>query len=426
MPSRSRSIYPEGYTASRPDVAVRSSLPRPSHHRSAFPRSSRPPAPLLALAVLSFAGLLTLTGCTAGEAQDAPAAPPAPEVTTAEVLVRDLHDWADYTGRLEAIDTVEVRARVGGYLESVEFEEGGRVEKGDVLFKIDPRPFRAEVDRLRAQRDQAKAELRLAESNDDRAERLFAKKAISREERESLQASASVAKAKVAAVEAALEAAELDLGFTRVTAPISGRVSRAVVTPGNLVDSSTLLTTLVSDDAVYVYFDADEHSYLDHVRDSADEDGSRVYVGLINEEGYPHAARLDFVDNHLDAEHGTIRARAILENPDGRFTPGLFARVRLVGADTKRSALVEDRAIGTDLGRKFVLTVSDGNVVDYRPVEIGRLVGGLRVVSRGLREGDVVIVNGLQRVRPGMPVKQNRVAMEGAGKPGLFAAVIAD
>jgi multidrug efflux system membrane fusion protein len=370
--------------------------------------------------------LLALAACSAGEAQDAPAAAPPVDVTTAEVLVRDLHDWADYTGRIEAVDSVEIRARVSGYLESVEFEEGGRVAKGDVLFKIDPRPFRAEVDRLRAQRDQAKAELRLAESNHGRGERLFKQKAISREELESLQANASVAKAKVAAVEAALEAAELDLAFTRVTAPISGRVSRAVVTPGNLVDSSTLLTTLVSDAAVYVYFDADEHSYLEHVRDSANEDGTRVYVGLINEEGYPHSARLDFVDNHLDAEHGTIRARAVLDNRDGRFTPGLFARVRLVGGDAERSTLVEDRAIGTDLGRKFVLAVTDGNVVEYRPVEIGRLVNGLRVVTSGLGEGDVVIVNGLQRVRPGMPVMQTRVVMEGSGKPGLVAAVSVD
>jgi multidrug efflux system membrane fusion protein len=410
MPSRSHFNHPKGYTATGPAVAV-----------GASPRRLTTPLSLLLLSAL-----LALAGCTAGEAQDGPAGSPAPEVTTAEVLVRDLHDWSDYTGRLEAIDTVEVRARVSGYLESVEFEEGGRVEKGDVLFKIDARPFRAEVDRLRAQREQAGAELRLAESNHGRAERLFGKKAISREELESVQAAASVAKAKVAAVDAALESAELDLGFTRVTAPISGRVSRAVVTPGNLVDSSTLLTTLVSDDAVYVYFDADEHSYLDHVRDSANEDGSRVYVGLINEDGYPHAARLDFVDNHVDAEHGTIRARAILDNRDGRFTPGLFARVRLVGADSERATLVEDRAIGTDLGRKFVMTVSDKNIVEYRPIETGRLADGLRVVTSGLSEGDVVIVNGLQRVRPGMPIVQKRIAMEGTGKPGLFAAVDAN
>jgi multidrug efflux system membrane fusion protein len=370
--------------------------------------------------------LLALAGCTAGEAEDAPAAPQAPQVTTAAVLVRDVHDWADFTGRVEAVDSVQVRARVSGYLERVEFEEGGRVKKGEVLFRIDPRPFRAEVDRLRAEREQARAELRLAESNRSRAERLFAQNAISREELESLQANASVGKAKLGAVDAALEAAELNLGFTRVTAPISGRVSRAVVTPGNLVDSSTLLTTIVSDDPVYVYFDADEHSYLEQVRKSASNASpSSVYVGFINEEGYPHAASLDFVDNHVDPEHGTIRARAVLDNPDGRFTPGLFARLRVVGPEAKRSTLVEDRAIGTDLGRKFVLTVNEQGVAEYQAVEVGPLVDGLRIVTSGLKAGDVVIVNGLQRVRPGMPVAQKRVTMEGSGKPGLFAAVTA-
>ncbi|HEU4619289.1 MAG TPA: efflux RND transporter periplasmic adaptor subunit [Gammaproteobacteria bacterium] len=407
MHSRSRSTRAQGYTGYRPAVAAYSPLLVPA--------------------------LMALAGCTAGEAENAPQAPPAAEVTTAKVLMRDLHSWADFTGRIQAVDTVEVRPRVEGYLESVGFEEGGRVEKGAVLFEIDARPFKAEVDRLRAEREQAKAELGLAESNRKRAERLFAQNATSREELESLESGASVAKAKLAAVEAALESAKLDLGFTKVTAPISGRVSRAVVTPGNLVDSSTLLTTIVSDDPVYVYFDADEHTYLDQVQASAHasgsegnegSEGSDVYVGLINEEGYPHAARLDFVDNHVDAEHGTIRARAVLDNPDGRFTPGLFARLRVVGPEVERSALVEDRAIGTDLGRKFVLTVNEQNVAEYRPVETGALVDGLRVVTSGLHEGDVVIVNGLQRVRPGMPVAEKRVAMEGSGKRGLLAAVV--
>ena len=369
------------------------------------------PALTVAFVLLGLAALLA--GCSAGEAKSTPPAAPAPEVTTAEVPVRDLHEWADFTGRLEAVDSVEVRARVSGYVESMSFEEGSRVERGDLLFQIDPRPFKAEVDRLTAERERAKAERELARSYSNRAERLLARNATSREEYEQLAADAAVAESKLAAVQAALEAAQLNLSFTRVTAPISGRVSRAIITAGNLVDSSTLLTTLVSDDPVYVYFDVDEQTYLNQVaaRGGAGEP-VEAYVGLINEEGYPHGARLDFVDNQVDPAHGTIRARAVLENPDGAFTPGLFARLKLVSQRQYRAALVDDRAIGTDLGRKFVFVLDEHNVVQYRPIETGRVLAGLRVVKSGLDSGDVVVVNGLQRVRPGVTVAPTRVAME--------------
>jgi RND family efflux transporter MFP subunit len=370
------------------------------------------------LPALTVAFILTglgalLAGCTPGEAKNVAAAPPAPQVTTAEVAVRDLREWADFTGRLEAVGNVQVRARVGGYVESANFAEGGRVERGDLLFQIDPRPFKAEVDRLSAERERAKAERELAHSYSDRAERLLARNATSREEYEQLAADANVAEAKLDAVQAALEIAKLNLSFTRVTAPIAGRVSRAIVTAGNLVDSSSLLTTLVSDDPVYVYFDVDEQAYLEHVHArSAAGEPVEAYVGLINEQGYPHAARLDFVDNEVDADHGTIRARAVLDNADGQFTPGLFARLKLVSPQHYRAALVDDRAIGTDLGRKFVFVVDEKNVVQYRSIETGRAVEGLRVVKSGLDSGDVVIVNGLQRVRPGVTVAPTQVAME--------------
>ena len=372
-----------------------------------------------------------LAGCQSGEAQQASSAPPPPAVTAAEVTVRDLRDWADFTGRLEAASHVEIRPRVGGFVEAVHFDEGGRVSRGDLLFTIDARPFEAEVARLRAERERAKAQLELARSYRDRAERLLAEKATSREEYEQLEADAEVAEAALASVEAALEAAELDLSFTRVTAPIDGRVSRAVVTAGNLVDSSTLLTTVVADDPIHAYFDVDEHTYLElmqgsaarphgardagHANGKADAHGNEglvVFVGLANEQGYPHVARLDFVDNHVDREQGTIRARAVLENPDGRFTPGLFARLRVVGERTYHAALVDEKAIGTDLDRKYVLVVDDDGVAQYRPVELGRSVDGLRVVTSGLERGDLVIVNGLQRVRPGMPVAANEVPMQ--------------
>jgi len=352
-----------------------------------------------------------LVGCAVGEAGNPPPAPPAPQVTTAEVAVHELNPSADFTGRLEAIESVAVRPRVGGYVESVHFTEGSRVTKGVLLYQIDPRPFKAEVDRLAAERERAVAQLDLAKSYRDRGERLLARNASSQEEFEQLAADATVAAAQLASISAALEAAKLNLSFTRVTAPIGGRVSRAIVTAGNLVDASTVLTTLVSDDAVYAYFDVDEHTYLEHVRRPRDAVASVVHVGLINEQGYPHTARLDFVDNQVDPSHGTIRARAVLENPDGVFTPGLFARMQLVSPTRYRAALVDDRAIGTDLGRRFVFVVDAQGVVQYRPVETGRLADGLRVVTSGLAAGDVIIVNGVQRVRPGAVVSATRVTM---------------
>jgi membrane fusion protein, multidrug efflux system len=364
---------------------------------------------------------VALVGCSVGEASNPPPAPPAPQVTTAEVAVRDLNDWVDFTGRLEAVDSVAIRPRVGGYVESVHFSEGGRVAAGDLLYQIDPRPFKAEVDRLAAERERALAQLKLAETYRDRAERLLARNATSQEEVEQVAADATVAAAQLASISASLEKATLDLSFTRVTAPITGRVSRAIVTAGNLVDASTVLTTLVSDEAVYAYFDVDEQTYLTHVQQPNAAELSVVHVGLINEQGYPHAARLDFVDNQVDPNHGTIRARAVLDNRDGKFTPGLFARMKLVSPNRFSAALVDDRAIGTDLGRRFVFVVDDQGVVQYRGIETGRLVDGLRVVENGLAAGDVVVVNGLQRVRPGVNVAQTRVAM-GHDRPALARA----
>jgi multidrug efflux system membrane fusion protein len=367
----------------------------------------------------------TLAGCATGEASDAAAVPPAPEVTTAVVETQELRDWADFTGRLEAVENVAVRPRVGGYVESVEFTEGARVAQGDLLFQIDPRPFDAEVARLTAERDRARAEVELAHSYRERAERLLAQNATSREEFEQLAADSAVAKAKLGAAEAALDIAQLNLSFTRVTAPIAGRVSRAVVTAGNLVDGATLLTTVVSDSPVYAYFDIDEQTYLEHVRGAeARSHGGSVYVGLINEHGYPHAARLDFLDNQVDPDHGTIRARALLDNADGQFMPGLFVRLKLVSARSFQAALVDDRAIGTDLGRKFVFVVDQQNVVQYRSVVTGRAIEGLRVVKSGLTSGDVVIVNGLQRVRPGVPVSATEVAMD-RDSPGALERLAA-
>ncbi len=362
---------------------------------------------LPALLATAFA-MLAATGCAPGAADDAPPAPAAPSVTTATVLFDEVRDWAEFTGRLEPVESVEVRPRVGGYVESVNFREGATVARDALLFRIDPRPFRAEVDRLRAEQERATAELELARSYAVRAERLLERNATSLEEFERLAADAAVAEAALASVDASLEAAELNLSFTEVRAPIAGRVSSAIVTAGNLVEPSTVLTTLVSESPVYAYFDIDEQTYLKTVGSDGAAD---VLVGLIDENGYPHRAALDFVDNRVDAEHGTIRARARLENPDGRFTPGLFARIRLVSRQSFDAAFVDDRAIGTDLGRKFVYVVDADNVVQYRAVETGRILDGLRIVTDGLAPNDVVIVNGLQRVRPGVTVAASQVAM---------------
>lgn len=376
------------------------------------------------------AGILVLAllgGCRAGNADMEAMTPPAPEVSVAEVAVSEWHASQQFTGRLQAKDTVEVRPRVGGYVEAVLFEEGGRAEAGAPLFQIDPRPYRAEVARLTAERERARAELELARSNEERAVRLLAENAISKEEHDNLVTARSISQARLGAVQAALDTAELNLGFTTVTAPIAGRLSRALITEGNLVDSSTLLTTLVSDDPIHAYFDADEQSYLDYVRGragrgEAGEDKPAVRVGLINEEGYPHEGALDFIDNRVDPVSGTIRGRAVLDNADGFFTPGLFVRLQLVSPESRQVALVDDRAIGTDLDRKFVLVLDEQNVAQYRQVETGPLVDEMRVILSGLQEGEVVIVNGLQRVRPGMPVAPARVAMSRSAREPVATA----
>jgi multidrug efflux system membrane fusion protein len=378
--------------------------------------SRRSTAPLgLGLAGLVIVVLATGAGRSGAKPQSAAHAP-LPEVTVAQVIHRPLREWQEFSGRLQAVNTVEVRPRVSGYIDRVSFVDGARVKKGQLLFQIDPRPFQAEVDRLTAERSRSVSDLALARANRARAERLIDAHAISREEYERLGAAETSAQGALSSVDASLQAARLNREFTEVRAPIDGHVSRAVITAGNLVTGASLLTTLVSDDPVYVYFDADEQTYLryakaKHAQARAGAEPSGVYIGLVDEEGYPHSAELDFIDNQVDATTGTIRARAALANPDGRYTPGLFARVRLVGGEERDSVLIEDRAVGTDLSKKFVLTLAADNRIEYRLVELGPEINGLRVVSRGLAPGELIVVNGLQHVRPGQAVAPTRVAM---------------
>jgi multidrug efflux system membrane fusion protein len=361
--------------------------------------------------------LFFFSGAGHGHSSVKPAAAnlPPPEVTVAAVIHRPLHEWQEFSGRLQAVNTVEIRPRVSGYVDRVGFEDGARVKKGQLLFQIDPRPFQAEVDRLIAERSRSLSDLELAKANRARAERLISAHAVSRESYEQLVAAEASAQGALGSIDASLEEARLNRGFTEVRAPIDGHVSRAIITSGNLVTSASLLTTLVSDDPVYVYFDADEQTYLRYTKAQHDsgpaKNTSAVYVGLVDEQGYPHPAKLDFIDNQVDAATGTIRARAALANPDGRYTPGLFARVRLVGGEDQNSVLVEDRAVGTDLSKKFVLALTADNRIEYRLVELGPEIDGLRVVTRGLAPSDVIVVNGLQHVRPGQTVAPTRVAM---------------
>jgi multidrug efflux system membrane fusion protein len=356
-----------------------------------------------------FAGAVIAAGCSQTAAQQGP--PPAPQVTVAQVIEREVTEWDEFTGRLQAVDSVEVRPRVSGLISAVRFEEGAIVRRGDLLFQIDPRPFQAEVDRLRAELARARATGQRADSELQRAERLRTENAISREEHDRRAAFAQESAAQSAAVEAALRSAELNLEFTQVTSPIDGRVGRAIVTEGNLVSSgpgeATLLTTVVSLDPVYAYFDADEQIFLKYSAGGGHGPrGSQLQIrmALANDEGFPRLGRMDFLDNQLDGATGTIRARAIFRNGDGQLTPGLFVRLRLAGTASYRGLLVQDRAVGTDLSKKFVYVVGPKNDVQYRTVTLGPIVDGLRVVRSGLEAGESVVVNGLQRVRPGVQV----------------------
>lgn len=362
----------------------------------------------LAVAVASAIWL----GSPSTHAAEPAKAMPTPEVTVAQVLLRPVSDSNTFTGRIQAVDSIQVRPRVSGYIDSVHFREGAVVKKGDLLFTIDPRPYRAETDRLSANLAQAKAEAKNADANAARGSKLVQQHAVSQEEADRLDTAAASARAQVASVQAALDNARLNLSFTEVRAPVDGKVSNAQITAGNLVTPSDTLTSVVTTDPMYVYFDVDEQSFLklDRLR-RQNGHAPEVDMGLADEQGYPHAGKIDFVDNQVKAGAGTIRLRAVFPNADGAFTAGLFARVELRSGAAQPRALIDDKAVGTDLGNKFVYVVGKDKKVEYRRVSTGALVDGLRVVDSGLNAEDVVIVNGLQHVRPGVEVNAKRVAM---------------
>ena len=385
----------------------------------------------LSLGAAGLLALAVLAGCSGGQAAEQ--APPPPEVGVAEVPVRPVSQWDEYSGRIEAVETVELRPRVSGYIEKVNYREGQEVKKGDVLFVIDDRSYRAELARAEAALRRARAQAELARSEAERARRLAEEQAIATETYEQRRAAAEQARAELAAAQAAVDAARLDLEWTRVRAPIDGRAGRALVTAGNLVgagDAASVLTTLVSLDKVHVHFDADEHSFLRYAelarrgqRPSERDGGLPVQVALAGEEGFPHTGTVDFLDNQVDRGTGTIRVRAVLDNRDRRFTPGLYARVRLPGSGRFDAVLVDDRAVLTDQDRKYVYVVDGEGRAQRRDIRIGRLAdNGLRIVEEGLQAGDRVIVSGVQKVFfPGMPVQARPVAMGERDAPAVAA-----
>jgi RND family efflux transporter MFP subunit len=378
---------------------------------------------------LALTSLLALAGC--GEQKSAQgAAPPPPQVSVAKPVQKQVTDHDEYVGRFVAVDYVEVRARVSGYLDKILFKDGQLVKEGDRLFTIDPRPFEATVEQAKAAVEQAKANLAFAESDLKRGESLRTGTTITQQALDQRLQSSRVASAAVTSQEAALQQAELDLSFTELTAPISGRIGDRRVSVGNLVSggasgSTTLLATIASIDPIRFEFTMDEASYLRYLRIAGDSVASTaadrgmtlpVKLKLIDEDGFNREGKIDFVDNAIDRSSGTIRGRALFTNADGKLTPGMFGRVQISTSAPTTALLVPDAAIATEQVRKFVYVVGKDNVATPKYVTPGQLIGNLRVVT-GLDVGDTVIVNGLMRVRPGIKVTPQEVAADSAGAP---------
>jgi RND family efflux transporter MFP subunit len=381
--------------------------------------------------VLTSLGLVVLGGCSRAPAA-APAFPP-PSVTVAAVHERNVTEWEEFSGRLEAVQAADIRPRVTGYIEKVAFAEGSEVKQGDLLFEIDPRPYRTELARAEGDLAQAVSGAALAGRDHERARALLKADAITRADFDRATSAAERGGGTVQAARAAVAAARLNLAWTQVRAPITGRVGRAEVTRGNLVQAgapgAARLTSVVSLDPIYVSFEVDERTYLKyatltrHANTGRDARPVPVHLGLSNEEGFPHKGKLQFVDNQLDPRTATVRVRAVFANPDRLFAPGLFARLRLEGGQEHPAKLIADRAVGTDQDKKFVLVLKQDSTVEYRPVQLGRLVDGYRVVLGGLDAGERIVVAGLQHARPGMKVAaKDGPMLAAAAEPPVKAA----
>lgn len=371
---------------------------------------------------------LALAGCKEAAAPDMTMPPPA--VTVSHPLEREVTAFNDFTGRTAAVDMVQIRARVWGHLEKINFQEGAEVKKGDVLFIIDQRPYKATLARADADVGQSEARLQRLQGDHARAATLVQTRAISREEFDKIGGDLAEASSAVRSAIAGREVAKLNLEFTEVRAPISGRIGRAMVTAGNMVSSGesggTMLTTIVSIDPMYAYFDVDDVTYLEIgrlMRRAKADEGEKpaVLLSLANEKDFPHRGWIDFVDNQVDPGTGTMRMRGVFPNADGPLTPGMFARIRVPLGSSRKAILVTDRAVDTDQGQKVLYAVNSDNVIERRTVRLGRLFDGLREVESGIRPGDRVVVDGLQRVRPGLPVQPHLIDMPGGPSNAVAA-----
>ncbi|HEY3853910.1 MAG TPA: efflux RND transporter periplasmic adaptor subunit [Verrucomicrobiae bacterium] len=381
------------------------------------------------LGVVLGATALLATACNkAAPGQPAADAPPAMPVTVNQPLAKDVVEWDQYQGRLDAVESVEIRARVNGYLESINFKDGDEVKKGDLLFVIDPRPYQAELDRAQADLLQSQTRFELASNDLQRAGRLLKAKAISEEDADSRSKAERQAAAAIQSSAASVEMAKINMDYTRVTAPISGRIGRKMITVGNLVNGnqgeSTMLATIVSLDPIYCYFDVDESAILKYQQlaragqqDQLTDGKVHCEIELGNETGFPHKGLLDFVDNRLDPSTGTLRVRGVFANADRVLQPGFFVRARVPGSSKYPALLIPDLAVGTDQSQKFIYTVDASDTVQYTPVTLGPLIDGLRVVRAGLHPNDWVIVNGLMTIRPGSKVAPTRQSLNSTNAP---------
>ena len=379
-------------------------------------------------AVIAIAVAGTLSAIGVDSTANAQQAPQAAGVDVAEVVSKQITDWQQYSGRLEAVDRVEIRPLVSGTLTAVHFKDGAMVKKGDVLFTIDPRPYAAEVARAQAQLAGAEARAAYTASDVARGQRLLGDNAIAKRDYEEKQNASREAAANVQAAQAALRSAKLNLEYTQIVAPVSGRMSRAEVTVGNIVSvgsNTPALSTLVSMSKIYASFDVDEQSFLKYVNPARAKGTSvAVFLGLANEDAYSREGKVGSIDNRIDTSSGTIRVRAVFDNADGQLLPGLYARIRLGGGAPRDALLIDEKALGTDQDKRFVLVLDKDNHATYREVRVGANQEGLRVIESGLKSGERIIVNGLQRVRPGDTVAPNLVPMvkvAGAAAPASAA-----
>lgn len=368
--------------------------------------------------------LISVIGCENSNAPGSQANQPPPKIKIAQPLSQQVTEWDEYTGRVEAVNSVDIRARVSGYLEKVNFKAGDKVHKGDLLFLIDPKPFAAQLSYAEAELERAKSKHELAKNDLSRAERLFHGKAISEEEYDARSKGLRETLAAVESAKANVHTAQLNLEFTKVRAPIDGRIGRELITAGNLVSGSgadaTLLTFIVSTDPVYVYIDADERSVLKYRR-QAQQDGrgnlaearTPVELALADEVNFPHQGHLDYISPREDTATGTLTLRGVFANPDELLSPGFFARMRVRQSKPYPAVLLPDRAIGTDQAQRFIWIVDQENQVQYRKVELGAHIGQSRVITQGLKAEEWVVIEGISKLKPGIKVNPERIVPAG-------------